>query len=1326
MPTIAELQINIDSRPIEQATKGLNDFATAADRASKAGKANQQMNEQSSSATDKAARSEENLSSMIDAQTRKLEALGQQRRKLEASGMKNTMPAEYEKLNRILDANIIKVVQQGNAVDQLNTKQSRDADKREKAALVELRIQERLAAATERRENVITRAAAMEQRQIDQTINGLSKQIKAQNEYNATIEKLNRARALGNNGSMGAQGGISGAEYESYVKLAQAQRDAALASEDNSRAITQVQNKLDTYTATLGKVERAEIEYTRAVNVLNQAQKLGLVTVEQYDQKLASFAAKRDRSITSANDNAQAEARFARELQSVLSAYDPVTRAQDQYNNSVKILSQGLQSGVISAEQFNKALTEQRIALDGVKTAQSGVRDMGGEYDSALNSLVPYRAELRNLEQQERVLRAQKEAGKVSTVDQIREYNQATEAISRNREALNKRIASGQGASLSYKQEQAALRGMPAQITDIIVSLQGGQAPLTVLLQQGGQIKDMFGGIIPALRGMSTALLAMVNPVTVIGAGLVALAAGAYSGSQELTAFNRAMIQSANASGVSASQFSMFRDQLDSTVGTAGKAAEALTMIASSGRIAGDMFTAVAEAAILMEKATGQAMSKTIEDFTAIGKDPVDAAVRLDEQYKFLTASVLAQADALVRQGKESEAVTLLQGELSSAASETATLMIEQAGYIEQAWIGVKTAVSETWDALKNIGRDSTINEEMVVLQNQLSALELRQRNNQTYLKGLGGSGIQKEIDDTKALIRQKQLRLDYDKFLGDQASKTERERRDAVAAQASAQKRYESSQKGVEKAETDLLKVRRENAKITAGGNVTDEQRTIMIANEARAVKDLADAREKANKPKGGNALDTTNIQEVKSDLSLITAEYEGYYKRVTALGEAGLVSDEATYHSQRAILEQQRKAVSESYAKQIDAIKDLQGNKKNSAAQNISLDNQLTKSEAARAVAMEKIDTKMAEIQAREKGRIEDRTRNIASYKAALDSQLESLQEEGARAVDGAGRGDNAAIVAKQLADNDRSFDKQQRQLSKSLSEGMDPVEYAEKLRSLQDTHTEMTDQILANNENLQAANQNWANGFTKAVENAAEEGRAFAKSMNSAVSGAFDSMGDALATFVTTGKLDFRSLTLSIISDMAKIAARQAASSALSSLFGMAASVAGAYFGGGANGLAAGSAGANSSATGATAGGYSDTYFPQAKGGAWDNGTKFYAQGGAFTNSIVSSPTAFSTAGGGKGVMGEAGPEAIVPLSRASDGSLGVRMTGVGGTGGGVNVYVNISGDGGADTQTDEASYQGFGKEIGDFVDSRYRALMDRDLRAGGNLRRAISEK
>jgi phage-related minor tail protein len=75
--------------------------------------------------------------------------------------------------------------------------------------------------------------------------------------------------------------------------------------------------------------------------------------------------------------------------------------------------------------------------------------------------------------------------------------------------------------------------------------------------------------------------------------------------------------------------------------------------------------------------------------------------------------------------------------------------------------------------------------------------------------------------------------------------------------------------------------------------------------------------------------------------------------------------------------------------------------------------------------------------------------------------------------------------------------------------------------------------------------------------------------------------------------------------------------------------------------------------------------------AKGGAFDYGIEAFAKGGAFTNQIVDSPTMFKFAKG-TGLMGEAGPEAIMPLTRDGSGNLGVRAEG--NSGGNVEVVVN----------------------------------------------------
>jgi tape measure domain-containing protein len=102
-----------------------------------------------------------------------------------------------------------------------------------------------------------------------------------------------------------------------------------------------------------------------------------------------------------------------------------------------------------------------------------------------------------------------------------------------------------------------------------------------------------------------------------------------------------------------------------------------------------------------------------------------------------------------------------------------------------------------------------------------------------------------------------------------------------------------------------------------------------------------------------------------------------------------------------------------------------------------------------------------------------------------------------------------------------------------------------------------------------------------------------------------------------------------------------------------------------------------------------GYVDGATKNAKGGVYDaygRAAREYAAGGAFTNRVVSEPTYFRY-GGGLGVMGEAGPEAIVPLTRGGDGRLGVSA--FGGQGGGAAVYVIIENYSGEEARVEESS-------------------------------------
>jgi phage-related minor tail protein len=81
--------------------------------------------------------------------------------------------------------------------------------------------------------------------------------------------------------------------------------------------------------------------------------------------------------------------------------------------------------------------------------------------------------------------------------------NAATTAAQAQAKAVNNAAKANQAAGISAKQLAAANRMLPAQMTDITVGLATGQNPITVALQQGGQLKDMYGGIAPAQGGQA-------------------------------------------------------------------------------------------------------------------------------------------------------------------------------------------------------------------------------------------------------------------------------------------------------------------------------------------------------------------------------------------------------------------------------------------------------------------------------------------------------------------------------------------------------------------------------------------------------------------------------------------------------------------------------------------------------------------------------------------------------------------------------------------------------------------------------------------------------
>lgn len=262
---------------------------------------------------------------------------------------------------------------------------------------------------------------------------------------------------------------------------------------------------------------------------------------------------------------------------------------------------------------------------------------------------------------------------------------------------------------MSAKATAAALRGVPAQFTDIVTALQGGQRPLTVLMQQGGQLKDMFGGVGAAARALGGYVLGLINPFTIAAAAIGAIALAYNQGSKEQDAFVKSIVTTGNISGVTAGQLGQYARAISSVAGTQSKAAETLAAFVAEGVRGGAMLEKYAQTAIEWEKATGQSVAKTAEQFASLQKDPLSSVLKLNEGTNFLTDSVYKQIKALDEQGRSADASKVAMDALNTAMESRSKTIEQNLGYIEGAWRGITSAAKKAWDAMLNVGRSDSL-----------------------------------------------------------------------------------------------------------------------------------------------------------------------------------------------------------------------------------------------------------------------------------------------------------------------------------------------------------------------------------------------------------------------------------------------------------------------------------------------------------------------------------------------------------------------------------------------------------------------------------------
>lgn len=374
-----------------------------------------------------------------------------------------------------------------------------------------------------------------------------------------------------------------------------------------------------------------------------------------------------------------------------------------------------------NADDLTTSLERMERAGDAAATAADGVSssldDQRKELAQLLGQINPTVAALGRLDDMQEKLAKLKKAGVVES-DTFVEY---TQRINTMREALGETTTSMNKAGMSAKAYQAALRGVPAQFTDIAVSLQGGQAPLTVFLQQGGQLKDMFGGVLPAAKALGGYVLGLVNPFTVAAAAAGTLALAYYKGSEESDRLTDAIIRNGNAAGTSYSELAGLAEQVAATGTTVGAASEVLEQLAGAGNALTPMYAQITKASLAWSKQTGEDVTKVVQSFNEIAKGPVEAVKKLDAELNFLTASQYANIISLEKQGKTIDAARAATDLYAAALSTRSAEMESNLGSLESAWQSLGSFAKKAWDAMLDVGRKTTPEQELADVYNQIA-----------------------------------------------------------------------------------------------------------------------------------------------------------------------------------------------------------------------------------------------------------------------------------------------------------------------------------------------------------------------------------------------------------------------------------------------------------------------------------------------------------------------------------------------------------------------------------------------------------------------------
>lgn len=982
-------------------------------------------------------------------------------------------------------------------------------------------------------------------------------------------------------------------------------------------------------------------------------------------------------------------------LKGLLENIDPVTKALNRLDEQQESLRKFQAKGFLDTDTFqayNKILDDTRLKLTDTGEAAARAQaelaaTQAAEKQSAalknlLGSIDPTIRAFNSLDEQHAQLVAHFEAGRINGA-QFEHFNtilnQTRERLSGVAdvlpEALSRQEAAARRAGISVGQYSAALRTLPAQFTDIATQLAGGQSPFLILLQQGGQIKDSFGGLGPMLQALRDALfgfneesretsdsaagisdaaeglnntseaaeklgragglLNTFNLAIAGSVGLLALLAGAaYSSSQQFDNVARSLILMGGAGFSSMQQLNdAAKDVADNAGASLAESVDTLVQLNDTGKYTADQMTKIAKSILAMGDA-GLDTKAALADFSRLANDPIKALASLNQKYGFVDEAMMKHIITLEKtKGKTAaanEAITLFADTMEDRSNK----IVEATDNIGQAWNGLKAFSSNIFGQIGITVRawGNQVIEVFKLLSTSFEALFVKMKEVSLEIMGgmiTGFTDIANKLPGGEALIKS----MGFDGLAESVAE-----------SRKAASKEYTQLTAEYNKHIANLSKSQwqwEEEAKNGPGGGVKG------TGSVDRQTKDAVSklAQDSAKKTK-----------EAKATLEAGDRTLENYRAQARTLTE--------TLETLRQTGETHAKNTE--FSKQQSRFAELDEAAKTRAL--TAQEKSLLSSREAILNAAKVVDQKNKEVEAQQK--INGLAQQANKYVTQMSEKTDALR-------------DSAGLSSRQTQ---RMME--EAQLRQGWLNGggkLDDAGYKKELAALRKYYAEedklrgdwKAGAVAGWNEYLDAATNTY-----DAVKNVA--------------SSTLTGLSNMLTELMTTGTASVKEFGKSMLKMILQITNQLLVAYAVQAAMGWI------------NGGSGASAGAGQSFA-------VPSFTPNAKGGVYDSpGLSKYVNG------VYDSPQYFTFQGASKfakgGVFAEAGEEAIMPLTRDSAGRLGVRAQGGGSMAPVINTTVNVDAGGSVTTQT-SSSGDSMGRALAEEMQNAALQVVQKHLKPGG---------